>query len=120
MFIDGLNEYESSEAGLAELSVYASISQNVKICVSIRSYQVFEDKFGTWLGLRVQGLTSLDIRQYLFDKLERNSRMRTLTIEEPVVRKDLITGVFLWVTLFVVSLLRGPGNHDVVTGIEVD
>jgi hypothetical protein len=64
-------------------------------------------------------LTILDIRQYIFDKLERNTRMQQLADEEPVAIKELITeigtaasGVFLWVRLVVASLLNGLGHHD--------
>jgi len=95
------------------------MSENVKICCSSRPHQVFQDAFAAGPGLRLQDLTILDIRQYIFDKLERNTRMQQLADEEPVAIKELITeigtaasGVFLWVRLVVASLLNGLGHHD--------
>lgn len=125
-FIDGLDEYEGDDADVAEIFGKASISQNVKICVSSRPHQVFEDAFASRPGLKLQDLTFPDIRRYIYDKLERHKRIQQLTIEEPVAAKELITeistaanGVFLWVTLVVASLLSGLGQHDDILYLQM-
>ena len=89
-FIDGLDEYEGDDADVAEIFGNASISQNVKICVSSRQHQVFEDAFAGRPGLRLQELTFPDIRRYIYDKLERHKRIQQLTIEEPVAASGLL------------------------------
>lgn len=124
-FIDGLDEYEGEDADIAEIFGDASISQNVKICVSSRPHQVFKDTFATRPGLRLQDLTFPDIQRYTLDKLERNKRMQQLRNEDPVATKDLIyeicsaaNGVFLWITLVVSSLLSGLGKLDEIMDLR--
>jgi hypothetical protein len=125
LFIDGLDEYEGEDIDIADIFSNVSISENVKICCSSRPHQVFQDAFAAGPGLRLQDLTILDIRQYIFDKLERNTRMQQLADEEPVAIKELITeigtaasGVFLWVRLVVASLLNGLGQHDDISYLQ--
>lgn len=119
LFIDGLDESEGDEQEVAEFFGQASMSDNVKICCSSRPHQAFEDAFAARPGLRLQDLTIPDMRQYVHDKLEKNSRMQQLSVEEPEATKELIeeignaaTGVFLWVRLVVTSLVKGLGKHD--------
>jgi hypothetical protein len=119
LFIDGLDEYEGDEQEVAEFFGQASISDNVKICCSSRPHQAFEDAFADRPGLRLQDLTIPDMRQYVHDKLERNSKMQRLIAEEPEATNELIEeignaamGVFLWVRLVVTSLVKGLGKHD--------
>lgn len=125
LFIDGLDEYEGDDSDVAELFGNTLISQNIKICVSSRPHQVFVDTFATRPRLRLQDLTSLDIRQYVFDKLEQNEKMRRLRSEQPVATRELISeidsaanGVFIWVTIVVGSLLSGLGKHDEIEDLQ--
>ncbi|RFU33672.1 hypothetical protein B7463_g2672, partial [Scytalidium lignicola] len=90
LFIDGLDEYEGNEEDLAEFFGNASMTENVKICCSSRPHQAFEDAFATRPGLRLQDLTFPDIRQYVHDKLENNTRMQRLGEQEPERPKELI------------------------------
>lgn len=119
LFIDGLDEYEGDEDEVVEIFSNASISSNVKICCSSRPHQAFQEAFATRPGLRLQDLTFPDMREYVHDKLETNTRMQKLSQNEPEATKQLVeeigsaaSGVFLWVRLVVASLLSGLGKHD--------
>ncbi|KAK4170920.1 hypothetical protein QBC36DRAFT_109837 [Triangularia setosa] len=123
LFVDGLDEYEGDDGEIAALFAQVTkSSDNIKCCVSSRPHTVFVNAFSNVPSLRLQDLTYPDIKQYVSDKLEADSRMRQLAICYPQDIRDLIheivssaSGVFLWVRLVVASLLRGLGNDD---GIE--
>jgi len=126
LFIDGLDEYEGNEADIAEIFGRASISENVKICCSSRPHQPFEDAFADRPRLRLQDRTMPDMRKYIHDKLEKSPRMQELSRSEPKETEKLIeeiaqaaNGVFLWVRLVVMSLLRGLGNHDDIAHLQM-
>lgn len=80
---------------------------------------MFDDAFKGLPTLRLQDLTFPDIEAYVFDKLEGHDRMRLLKEAEPKHAADLVhevvtkaSGVFLWVTLIVKSLLNRLRNRD--------
>jgi len=92
------------------------MSDNVKICCSSRPHQVFLDVFSKKPGLKLQDLTSMDIRMYVVDKIREYTRVYVFKNEEPAATRDLIeelvaavNGVFIWVKLAVDLLLSGKG-----------
>ena len=121
-FIDGLDEYDGDHEEIAEFfKGLSSRTSNVKLCVSSRPWVVFDDAFKGIPMLRLQDLTFDDIQAYVFDKLEGHDRMRLLKNAEPGHAAGLVnevvtkaSGVFLWVTLVVKSLLNGLRNRDCI------
>lgn len=94
-------------------------STNVKVCLSNRPWQVFEDLFGSCPKLKLQDLTYRDIQQYVNDKFYQNDAFLKLANSESTVAPALLheivekaDGAFLWVKLVVRSLLDGIRNRD--------
>ncbi|PVH84734.1 hypothetical protein DL98DRAFT_584281 [Cadophora sp. DSE1049] len=124
-FIDGLDEYEGDYDELAEYIGQLSCSANVKLCLSSRPWPAFQDAFRKLAGLKLQDLTSDDIKQYINDKINKNEKIELLKLREPV-RVEILTnqliqkaeGVFLWVTLVVKSLLKGLRNRNDLERLE--
>jgi hypothetical protein len=119
-FIDGLDEYDGRPSDIIELVDILKSFPNVKTCVSSRSWNEFEDRFGTgspW-KLYMQDLTRSDIYLYVQDTLGENRRFQQLRKEDPQCPdfvKTLVKeadGVFLWVFLVTRSLLDGLTNSD--------
>ncbi|KAF8859935.1 hypothetical protein BDZ45DRAFT_741784 [Acephala macrosclerotiorum] len=124
-FIDGLDEYDGNDAEVAEIFSDLATHSHVKVCVSSRPLLVFEDAFAESPGLRLQDLTSEDIKIFVNDVLGENKRYKQLSLEEPVLAPTLVAeivekaqGVFLWVALVVNSLLSGLGNFDSITDLQ--
>jgi hypothetical protein len=117
--IDGLDEYEGVHAQLIEF-VYGLLVPNVKVCVSSRPWNVFEDAFGSRPSLRLEDLTFSDIQHYVTSKLSANLGFQSLQAYDKKSTDQLLnnvtaraSGVFLWVVLVTQSLLEGltDGEH---------
>jgi hypothetical protein len=124
-FIDGLDEFEGDHREIASLFTKLAESSNVKVCVSSRPELPFQDAFGSFPNLRLQDLTYNDIRHYVSETLNTNSRYQQLTVEEPLeaprLEQEIISradGVFLWVRLVVKSLMDGLGNRDDIDDLQ--
>lgn len=120
LFVDGLDEYNGDHPELINLFRLLAQSPSLKICLSSRPWQDFIDAFGVseW-KLYVQELTKNDIRLYVKDNLEQDTRFQTIRMEDQEGADALAQqiqmkahGVFLWVYLVVRSLLRGLANSD--------
>lgn len=123
-FIDGLDEFEGNEDNndrqhMIHLLRRLASSRFIKVCLSSRPLLIFEESFRNDPGLRLQDLTSGDIKKYVVDKLSMDPGMRLIADHEPTRRHDFIKeicdkaqGVFLWVKLVVRSLLDGLNNSD--------
>ncbi|KAM0796206.1 hypothetical protein BDR22DRAFT_893539 [Usnea florida] len=98
LFIDGLDEFEGND-DQNELFKSLASAPSIKVCLSSRPLLIFEESFRDSPGLRLQDLTSGDIRRFVADRLSRNPRMQQM-------------GVFLWVKLVVRSLLDDVSNSD--------
>ncbi|OAP54357.1 hypothetical protein AYL99_11458 [Fonsecaea erecta] len=120
IFVDGLDEYHGDPLDL--LKTIRNIAQidNVKVCVSSRPWNCFEDAFGKDIRrkLCLHDLTRDDIAIYVREKLEeipsfspmkRDGTQIELLISETVSRAQ---GVFLWVYLVMRSLREGLFNGD--------
>jgi len=110
-FIDGLDEYEETRqldylAMTKLLQGWTSASAgNVKICVSSREYNVFENAFSVQKRIRLQDLTRTDMERYIEDMLQEMSSQndRRLLTQRIADRAD---GIFLWVALVVKSIAK--------------
>ncbi|PMD34400.1 hypothetical protein L207DRAFT_468687 [Hyaloscypha variabilis F] len=124
-FIDGVDEYDGDHEAFVEFFQEVARSPFVKICMSSRPWLIFTDTLKAYPGLRLQDLTSKDIRIYIYDKLEANSKMKQLAESNPqaaaTLVKEILTkanGVFLWVELVVKSLLSGLRNRDDISDLQ--
>ena len=125
-FIDGLDEYEGDHAEIIAIMEEFATQSDVKICLSSRPWNVFEDTFGKnpERTLALHEFTKKDIRLYVRDKLEEDDRFVKLKSEDDRY-KDLVVeitnraeGVFLWVFLVVRSLLQGLNNSDTIADFQ--
>ncbi|KAK0106605.1 hypothetical protein ONS96_004226 [Cadophora gregata f. sp. sojae] len=124
-FIDGLDEYEGDHEELAAFFAQLSCTPNVKLCLSSRPWPAFQDTFRNHPGLRLQDLTCDDIRRFVNDKINGNSRMVLLRQREPERAAWFVQsliwkaeGVFLWVTPVVKSLLKGLSHKNDLETLE--
>jgi hypothetical protein len=125
LFIDGLDEYDGDPFDIINLFTNISKLPNVKLCLSSRPIYEFVKAFRSRPTLRLQDLNFNDIKQYVDDELGANDLMRELHNTEPQEAPklsleiiDKADGVFLWVKLVVISLLRGLRNSDHVSDLQ--
>lgn len=125
LFIDGLDEFHGDHSGLIQLLRDLVTVPAVKICVSSRPWNVFEDAFGHSPSLLLQDLTYLDMKHYVGSHFYNDSGFALLREREPSYADELVenvaekaSGVFLWVRLVVQSLLRGLGHGDRVSDLQ--
>ncbi|KAH7397225.1 hypothetical protein BKA66DRAFT_437803 [Pyrenochaeta sp. MPI-SDFR-AT-0127] len=108
-FIDALDEYEEThQHGYRDMvNVLYSWTENslgaVKICVSSREHNVFQNTLSAQKRIRLQDLTWNDMIGYTRNKLEdlEDIEVRNRLVQEIVARSD---GIFLWVVLVVKAL----------------
>jgi len=125
IFVDGLDEYSGLSSDIARLFNNAAQAPSVKVCVSSRPLLVFKERFASQQQLRLEDLTKGDIERYVVDKLKNDERMQMRHDKEAVKMQELTSevvgsasGVFLWVKLIVVDLLKGLENHDSVSLLQ--
>jgi hypothetical protein len=125
LFVDGLDEYDGDPFDIIDLFMRISQSPNVKLCLSSRPLYDFVKSFKAFPTLRLQDLNFNDIKQYVDDELGANHQMQELQRKEPgqapKLSQEIIDkadGVFLWVRLVVLSLLRGLRNSDQVSDLQ--
>ena len=97
-----------------------SKSPHVKLCVSSRPWNIFEDSFGrdASLKLYMHRLTRKDIQSYVETLLQEHPRWKELKIEvenaewliSQIIEKA--AGVFLWVVLVTRQLRNGLTEYD--------
>ncbi|CAM1508424.1 Fc.00g052720.m01.CDS01 [Cosmosporella sp. VM-42] len=125
-FIDGLDEYNGDPFDLIQTIRAIAQLEHVKLCVSSRPWNCFEEAFGRnpRRKLYLQDLTMDDIAKYARGKLEEmqisalfdyNRSMHQALVEQIVHRAE---GVFLWVYLVVRSLRDGISNGDSLTLLQ--
>ena len=124
-FIDGLDEFGGDHDVLVELAEELAAAPHIKICVASRPLQVFREAFEHGPGLRLQDLTAGDLRTFVDDKLRANARGRKLADQNSGLYKGLIdeflrkaSGVFLWVSLAVKSLIGGLRSRDTMDSLK--
>ena len=118
-FIDVLDEFVGSHSQLIAF-IQSLLEYKVKICVSSRPWNVFEDGFKSRPHLRLEDLTFSDIRHFVSSKLLANPGFHALQQFDAENADQLInnvtikaSGVFLWVDIVTHSLLEGlsDGEH---------
>lgn len=126
-FIDGLDEYAGDSRDVIQLVGVLRDLVNVKICVSSRQWNEFEDAFGKsgTDKLYMQDFNHQDINAYVRDVFENDNNYQELEDRE-TLGKDLIqevvtaaNGVFLWVVLVVRSLQDGLCEADSITRLQL-
>ena len=124
-FIDGLDEFDGDFLELGAFLRTVSSCPNAKVCISSRPLEDFEQQFGDVPKLRLQDLTVVDISLYVRDKLGDHPQFKKFTAEGLSESHGLIeeivsmsSGVFLWVSLAVKSLLKGLTNRDTLADLR--
>ncbi|KAK0707260.1 hypothetical protein B0H67DRAFT_555992 [Lasiosphaeris hirsuta] len=123
-FIDGLDEYNGDHLDLCELMQSLSLSKNLKLCISSRPWNVFEDAFGRDSKFYMQDLTRDDIFRYASGRLRSHPRWSLLDLGEYAQQnfideiRERAEGVFLWVFLVTKSLRDGLTNEDTIKDLH--
>ncbi|KAK0639655.1 hypothetical protein B0T16DRAFT_246926 [Cercophora newfieldiana] len=125
-FIDGLDEFHGDHHHLVKVLKTLSGHPNIKLCVSSRPWNVFEDEWGSQASkkLSLHELTRLDIRRYISSTLRESPQWKTEADSNPSYKRlihditERAQGVFLWVILVVQSVLEGLGNGDSIILLE--
>lgn len=125
-FVDGLDEYDGKPDQIVSVLESLRSWSDIKLCVSSRPYNEFKDAFGRPSDpqLALEDLTREDIRLYVRNTLEDNSRFKALKARndrsQDLVQEivDKAQGVFLWVVLVVRSLLTGLRNADRICDLQ--
>ncbi|OTB09942.1 hypothetical protein K445DRAFT_34175, partial [Daldinia sp. EC12] len=127
LFIDGLDEVSGNHQEL--LAFLNAIHQHgggwVKICVSSRPWNVFEDSFKNSPQLRLEDLTKEDIEHYIRSNFESHIGFQELKEAYDTEAQYLIHsisekahGVFLWVSIVVGSLLETLSDGGSVSELQ--
>lgn len=118
-FIDGLDEHDGDHLELCKFLSGLTKSANVKVCLSSRPWNVFDEAFGNGLAkLHVNELTKEDIRAYSASRLQGHPRWDLVINNEADGQwlidqiTDRAWGVFLWAFLVTKLLLDGLTNRD--------
>lgn len=125
IFVDGLDEFEGDPLDLIKPLQALSKSNLVKLCVSSRPWNAFEEGFGQRPDLKiyVHDLTIGDIRAFASERLMSHPRWdsfastedSTSIVEDIAQRSD---GVFLWVFLVTRELREGLTNFDTLADLK--
>ncbi|KAI1132302.1 hypothetical protein F5Y10DRAFT_274898 [Nemania abortiva] len=121
LIIDGLDEFDDDEdhTSLVELLQEAAICRNVKICVSSRPWNVFQDAFHQNPMLQLEKLTQADIERYVHGQFQKSPGFSEQKLLHPDQAEKLLSdivqkaqGVFLWVSVVVRNLLVSLREGD--------
>ncbi|KAI1651407.1 uncharacterized protein F4817DRAFT_130607 [Daldinia loculata] len=119
-FVDGLDEYEGDHLDFCQMLREISKSPYVKLCVSSRPWNIFEDSFGRdeTRKLYMHDFTRPDIRSYVESRLQEHPRWQEVDAEAEdtnwLIEKitERAAGVFLWVCLVTRELRNGLTEYD--------
>ncbi|KAF2624027.1 hypothetical protein BU25DRAFT_477109 [Macroventuria anomochaeta] len=113
VFIDGMDEFRGESRELIDFVKKLAIP-GVKACVSSRPWNQFRGAFEHGPHLRVELLTSSDIKQFVTTDLTKSAAFLDYEQSNPGYSARLIRdvcdksdGVFLWVNLVTKSLIEG-------------
>ncbi|KAI1483803.1 hypothetical protein F4774DRAFT_425487 [Daldinia eschscholtzii] len=125
LFIDGLDEFDGSHEGLIEFFKDIIKTLPVKVCVASRPWRVFETAMEGKPSLMIEDLTFNDIKNYVTSRFESDSEFKSLQKRETEFSRSLIedvvrkaSGVFLWVSIVVTSLLEGIKCGDRISDLQ--
>lgn len=123
-FVDGLDEFSGDHGALVLMFLELVQDPNMKIVLSSRPDQKFDQAFGSGAMLKLQDLTKADIKMFVSDKLLSYPRVKLMAAQKPrsisegtiydlinnIVEKS--DGVFLWVDLAVKDQIKGIDDED--------
>lgn len=120
IFVDGLDEYHGDHIEMCNtIQKLGTASHDIKLCVSSRPWNDFEDAFGGGPHvLEMHQLTTGDIRGYAHARLSEHWAWTTVSANTSLAVSliDLILrhaeGVFLWVVLVTKEIREGLSNYD--------
>ncbi|KAF4466302.1 hypothetical protein FALBO_6836 [Fusarium albosuccineum] len=108
LLIDGLDEFEGDHKQLVDLVQRMNLHKGVKVCVSSRPWNVFDDRYKRGPMLKVESLTKDDIKVFVRDKFSQSDGFQELKAMFPSqvdkLLRDVVDkaqGVFLWVAIVV-------------------
>ncbi|KAK0616675.1 hypothetical protein B0T14DRAFT_250916 [Immersiella caudata] len=125
IFVDGLDEFEVAPAAVIELIQRINFRSGTKLCIASRPWTEFNDAFRANPTLRMQDVNTADIKHVVKAKLEENQGFvdlrrifaaETSRLIDEVVRKS--SGVFLWVSIVVKSLLASLTEGDGLSELQ--
>ena len=119
-FVDGLDEFDGEHLEFCDSLLSMVGSSNVKLCVSSRPWNVFEQALGQDEGRKmyIHDLTKRDVFEYAQDRLQQHPRWRDMGPDTGPANalisaiSDKAQGVFLWVFLVTKLLREGLTNYD--------
>lgn len=125
-FIDGLDEYDGDHKEICDiLKDLAGVNSGIKICLSSRPWNVFEQALGNKPGrIHIHDLTREDMRNFAQSRLFQHPQWRTIVLTTPGVRGlvneviERAQGVFLWVFLVTRLLCEGLDNGDSLSDLR--
>ena len=124
-FVDGLDEYEGEHRDVINILNDLATLPNIKLCVSSRPWNVFQNSFGPMQQqLVLENHTETDIEFYVKERLGKDQSFASSAREDPRLRHLIekiigkAQGVFLWVRLMVSDLLRGSANQDDISDLQ--
>lgn len=126
-FVDGLDEFAGDHVDFCHSLRELAKSPNIKLCVSSREWNVFEDSFGSAgmdKKLYIHELTHDDIRYYAKSRLKSHPRWKSLNREAPKAAwlleeiTERAAGVFLWVFLVTRELRSGLSEYDSFSDLQ--
>jgi len=125
IFIDGLDEFTGDFSELIQLVKKFHSCRSIKVCVSSRPWNDFRDAFADCPQLRMELLTSTDMKCFVhgrfdstraFLELQAVSPVRACELREAIVEKA--SGVFLWASVVTNDLLTGLTEGDSLADLE--
>ncbi|KAF3808211.1 hypothetical protein GCG54_00006828 [Colletotrichum gloeosporioides] len=124
--VDGLDELDGDCSEMTSYLLRAfSQGPHIKACVSSRPWLVFEDSFRRKPSLKMEDFTKKDITLFATEKLTENTMFAQLQRLDDKSARAFIdevsgkaSGVFLWVTLVVKSLLEGLRDGDKIQDLR--
>ncbi|KAG8165596.1 hypothetical protein KVR01_004148 [Diaporthe batatas] len=125
-FIDGLDEYDGKPADVIDLIRALRTLPNVKLCLSSRDWNEFDQEFGKdrTQRLYMQDFNRNDISAYVHDTFAKDDNYQEME-DRDTAGKELIeeiveaaNGVFLWVFLVVRSFQEGLTNADDISDLQ--
>ncbi|KAI8628803.1 hypothetical protein F5Y19DRAFT_97016 [Xylariaceae sp. FL1651] len=127
MFIDGLDEFDGVHQKLIDFVQLFHSQPAAKICVSSRPWNIFVDAFTCNPSLRMQDLTSSDIRLFVNQRFEHTKGYHELKEMIPLEAAKFISviiekaqGVFLWVSIVVNALCEGLTEGDRLSDLQAE
>ncbi|CAF9928515.1 MAG: hypothetical protein GOMPHAMPRED_005152 [Gomphillus americanus] len=118
-FVDGLDEFDGKHDQI--ITIFNDLVRDsggfLKLCISSRSWPVFEHAYKTKPQFKLQDFTLPDITQFVSKTLSREHNLRAVARDLPKQYSELVSslvqkadGVFLWASLAVKYLCKVSHN----------